>query len=132
MSNENSQNSGSKDRANSERRKHNRLLCSELVAVLWNNRRGAHEAEIAVLEDFSGFGANLFMSASFGEGDSVRIFAGQLEIAATVRSCSRVSTGFFVGLQFDEPVPEGLLTPEHVLDLSQFDYGSRTTTGPVA
>jgi hypothetical protein len=121
MSHENGNDRGPMSRANPERRTHNRLLCSELVAVLWQNRRGRHGESVGVLEDYSGSGANLFMQDSLDIGDAVRVSAGRFEFAATVRSCSSAPTGFFVGLQFEEPLPDGCFTPEHLLDLSQFD-----------
>jgi len=132
MSHENGHNGDLMGRANPNRRKHSRLLCSELVAVIWQNRRGRQGESIGVLEDYSGSGANLFMSDSLDVGDSVRLSAGRFEVAATVRSCSSAPTGYFVGLQFAEPVPDGCFTPEHLLDLSQFDCGSCEAAGPTA
>jgi hypothetical protein len=132
MSHENGYNGGLTGRAIPERRKHNRLLCSELVAVLWQNRRGHHGESVGVLEDYSGSGANLFMSDSLDIGDAVRLSAGRYEFSATVRSCSSAPTGFFVGLQFDEPLPDGFFTPEHLLDLSQFECGPGGAAGSAA
>ena len=132
MSHENGHNGGLMGRVDPERRRHNRLLCSELVAVLWQNRRGRHGESIGVLEDYSGSGANLFMSDSLDVGDAVRLSAGRFEFAATVRSCSSAPTGFFVGLQFDQPLPDGCFTPEHLFDPSQFDCGPGETAGPSA
>jgi hypothetical protein len=132
MSHENGHNGALTSRANPERRRHNRLLCSELVAVLWQNKRGRRGESIGVLEDYSGSGANLFMSEALDVGDAVRLSAGGFEFAATVRSCSSARTGFFVGLQFEDPLPDGCFTPEHLLDLSQFDCGPGDAAGPGA
>ncbi len=125
-------NGGQAGRANPDRRRHNRLLCSELVAVLWQDKRGRYGEAIGVLEDYSGHGANIYMSDSLDKGDSVRISANQIDFSGKVKSCNSAPNGFFIGLQFDEPLPDGCFTPEHVLDLSQFDDRPARASAPAA
>ena len=100
-----------------------RLLCSDLVQLVWTEPNGAKHREIVVLENLSRAGAELFMGVAVPKGMKVRLIANDLHLAGQVKQCVFRENGYIVSLELDsgsnwaqEAGTEFL--PEHLLDVS--------------
>jgi hypothetical protein len=109
-----------------ERRGSKRLLCSDLVQLLWTDARGAKHREIVILENLSITGVGLFMGVEVPKGTPVQLIANDLQLNGRIQHCVFRENGYIVGLELDsdsqwaqEPGSEFL--PEHLLDLSLLD-----------
>ena len=109
-----------------ERRGTKRLLCSDLVQLLWLDPKGERCREIVILENLSLAGVGLFMGVPVAKGTEVQIMANELQLAGRVKHCLFRENGYIVGLELDsdskwaqEPGRE--FVPEHLLDVSLLD-----------
>jgi PilZ domain-containing protein len=99
------------------RRKCYRVLCSDLITVRWGSGRGFARSETAVLEDYSAAGASLFIPVRIEPGTAITLRSVEESFRAMVRRCEWRDNGYLLGIEFDEPRPEGdSFTPEHRLD----------------
>ncbi len=83
-----------------ERRKGARLLCAELVEVVWDEA-GRQQRRVANLEDISLLGVCLHMEKSVGCGTQLTIRYGDGELVGTVRYCQSGEFGHLLGVQLE-------------------------------
>lgn len=106
-----------------ERRRETRLLCAELVEILWHD--GADQARdgVANLEDISAIGACLLTEHHIPEGTQMAILHGDIRLEGVVRYCLKNEIGHFVGIEFppDSRWSQDEFEPEHLLDPRQFE-----------
>lgn len=109
-----------------ERRGTSRLLCSDLVQLVWLDPNGAQRREIVILENLSLAGVGLFMGVAVPEGTAVQLVTNDLELTGSIKHCLFRENGYVVGMELDqdskwaqEPGREFL--PEHLLDVSLLD-----------
>ncbi|MBV9441900.1 MAG: PilZ domain-containing protein [Acidobacteriaceae bacterium] len=101
-----------------ERRAEDRLLCAELVEVIWDNNSGREQRKVANLEDISPNGICLQTERAITVESSVTVRCRQGEFTGTVRYCLFRGIGYFVGIQFTGGVKwcTQEYEPEHLLD----------------
>lgn len=101
-----------------ERRIDPRLLCADLVEVLFKDRTGRRRAETANLEDISASGACLQMETPVQVGSAVAIKHSRGELVGRVRYCVFREIGYFVGVAFDpgNEWKQSSFRPMHLLD----------------
>lgn len=109
-----------------ERRGSKRLLCSDLVQLLWLDANGAKRHEICILENLSLAGVGLFMGVAVPEGTAVQLTANQMRLTGSVKLCLFRENGYVVGLELDSnstwaQQPGSDFIPEHLLDVSLLD-----------
>ena len=109
-----------------QRRGSKRLLCSDLVQLLWRDANGAPRREIVILENLSLAGVGLFMGVPVPEGTAAQLVANDLKLSGQIKRCLFRENGYVVGMELDpdskwaqEPGKEFL--PEHLLDVSLLD-----------
>ena len=100
-----------------ERRMDNRLLCADLVEVIWTYG-GRTERRIANLEDISLSGVCLQLEKELKPETKVIIRYGDGALVGVVRYCTYRDLGYFVGVEL---APESRWStqhykPEHLLD----------------
>lgn len=101
-----------------EKRNDNRLLCAELVELVWQNESGNQRHAIANLEDISLCGACLQLEREIRPGTPVAINYGDGELLGTVRYCLYREFGYFLGIELNESCRWSSLhyKPQHLLD----------------
>ena len=107
-----------------ERRNDTRLLCAELVEVIWKDKSGRQRRRVANLEDISLCGICLQVESAMVPGTAVTMRYGDGELVGTVRYCTFRDAGYFLGIQFEEGCrwstqhfrPEHLLDPRELVD----------------
>jgi ribulose bisphosphate carboxylase small subunit len=104
-----------------ERRTDSRLLCAELVEVIWADQRGRQQRRIANLEDISTYGACFQVENPMPCGTSISLRYGDGQLKGTVRYCLYQGLGYFLGVEFDEGCrwSRKQFRPRHLLDLKQ-------------
>lgn len=85
-----------------ERRTKSRLLCAELVQVMWKDQSVIQRRHVANLDDISPRGACIQMDQSIPEGTSITLQCGGSELVGVVRYCCHRDGSHFVGIEFDE------------------------------
>ena len=105
------------------RRIESRLLCAELVEVIWQDKSGSKVRRIANLEDISLTGACLQMEYSVPRGTSIVISYGDGQLTGIARYCLFRDMGYFVGVEFSDCKwstkhfrPKHLLDPHHMVE----------------
>jgi hypothetical protein len=117
-----------------ERRSETRLLCAELVEVLWRDSSGREKRRIGNLEDISTDGICIQLEAAPEVGTPIRMLYEHGELSGVVRYTHYRDEGYFVGVELEkdsqwsltEYVPEHLLDPDDLLP--RFSNPSRTLT----
>jgi hypothetical protein len=109
-----------------ERRESKRLLCSDLVQLLWLDPNGQRRREIVILENLSLAGVGLFTGVAVPEGTEVQILANDLQLAGHIKHCLFRENGYIVGLELNPnskwaQEPGSTFLPEHLLDVSTLD-----------
>lgn len=107
-----------------DRRSDPRLLCAELVEIIWKDRSGRPRRRIANLEDISLSGICLQVETSIPEGTLVTMRYGDGELVGTVRYCALRYGAHFLGIRFEEGCrwstkhfrPQHLLDPQELVD----------------
>ena len=107
-----------------ERRTHDRLLCAELVEVVWEDDSGRKRRRIANLEDISLSGMCLQVEAAIPPGTAITISYGDGEMVGIIRYCVLREGGYFLGVQFEQGcrwstqhfMPQHLLDPRQLID----------------
>lgn len=105
-----------------ERRGEVRLLCSDLLELAWSTPSGARRREVAIIEDFSGSGASLFLGVSLDPMSDVTLRAGERVFHGIARYCDRQQNGYIVGVEFDPEARAAGYEPEHLLDVADLDF----------
>ncbi len=101
-----------------ERRTDTRLLCAELVEVVWNDQSGRERRRVANLEDISLCGICLQVENPMPPGTAVTMRYGDGNLVGIVRYCTFRDAGYFLGIQFEEGCRWSTrhFRPEHLLD----------------
>jgi hypothetical protein len=104
-----------------ERRIDPRLLCAELVEVIWTDKSGRQRRRIANLEDISLCGACVQLESAMPCGTQVSVRYGDGQLTGTVRHCLYQGIGYFLGIEFDPGCrwSRKHFRPRHLLDLQQ-------------
>ncbi len=102
----------------SERRDKDRLLCAELVQLIWQDEAGRERRRIANLEDISLTGICLQVEQPMAAGTPIAIRYGDGELLGTIRYCRHQDTGYFLGVELAEGSrwSSQHYKPEHLLD----------------
>jgi hypothetical protein len=106
-----------------ERRNNSRLLCSELIEVVWTDAQGAPCRRIANLEDISSNGICLQSEISIPEAAQVTIRYQGGALSGTVRYCDYRQFGYLIGvsLEGDSGWDAQRLHPQHLVDPSTLE-----------
>lgn len=107
-----------------ERRTDNRLLCAELVELVWEDGSGRKRRRVANLEDISLSGVCLNVEHEIEPGTFVRVRYGDGELVGFVRHCKFRDFGYYLGVQLEEGCrwssqhyqPEHLLDPQELVE----------------
>ena len=79
-----------------------RMMCAELVEVLWKDKAGRLHRDVANLEDISLSGACVQLEKPVQKGTRITVNYGDGEMPATVRYCLYRDLAYFLGVQFDD------------------------------
>jgi len=108
----------------SDRRVADRLLCAELVQLIWQDAAGREHRRVANLEDISLTGVCLQVEQPMSAGTAIAIQFGDGELLGVIRYCRHQDSGYFLGVHLAEGSrwssqhykPEHLLDPKDLLD----------------
>jgi hypothetical protein len=102
----------------SERRGGDRLLCAELVQMIWHDEMGRERRKIANLEDISLTGVCLQVEQPISAGTLLAVQYGDGELLGTIRYCRHQDCGYFLGVELTEGSRWSTqhYKPEHLLD----------------
>ncbi|MBV8811668.1 MAG: hypothetical protein JO033_23620 [Acidobacteriaceae bacterium] len=109
-----------------ERRTAARLLCADLVEVIWRDRSDKQCRRIANLEDISLSGVCLQLENPISLGTDIAVNYGDGKLVGKVRYCVFRDGGYFLGVQLDEGCkwsshhfrPQHLVDPRELVDLA--------------
>jgi hypothetical protein len=109
-----------------ERRADIRLLCADLVELIWNDESGVEKRRVANLEDISSCGMSLQLEAPVHVGTRLRVRCGAVEMAGMVRYAIYRDEAYFMGVEFDENSRWSIrhFLPEHLLDPRKLVQGT--------
>ena len=101
-----------------EKRADNRLLCAELVELVWQPESGRQRRSIANLEDISLSGACVQIETEIKPGTPLAINYGDGELIGTVRYCIYRELGYCLGIELSESSrwSSQHYKPQHLLD----------------
>jgi hypothetical protein len=104
-----------------ERRNETRLLCAELVELIWKDDAGREHRRVANLEDISLSGLCLCLENRVPEGTSVRVHYGDGQLVGVVRYCVYREIGYFLGVEFSDGCrwSSKHFRPKHMIDPRQ-------------
>jgi hypothetical protein len=114
-----------------ERRNYSRLLCSELVEVIWTDSNGGACRRIANLEDISSKGICLQSEISIPEAAQVTVRYQGGAFSGTVRYCDYRHFGYLIGvsLEDDSAWVAQQFQPEHLVDPSKLSEAAPPIQG---
>ena len=100
------------------RRAEPRMLCAELVDVVWKDKSGRTRRAVANLEDISLSGACLQVDGPVPLQTKLRILYPKGELRGHVCYCVYREVGYFVGVEFEPGFRWSLrqFRPQHLLD----------------
>src|SRR5882724_5161537 len=84
------------------RREDNRLLCAEIVQLVWQDDSGRQRRSVANLEDISLAGLCLQVENPIPAGTPIAMQYGDGELVGTVRYCRFQDCGYFLGIELLE------------------------------
>ena len=84
-----------------DRRIKTRLLCAELVQVIWRDHSVTLKRRIANLDDISPKGACIQLEVFVPNNTSMTLQYGNGQLTGTVRYCSFREGHYVVGIEFD-------------------------------
>lgn len=96
-----------------------RILCADLIKIVWTNEAGNRQKELAALEDISPRGACLQTEHPIPIDTSIAILYPSGRYHGRIRYCVFQDTGYFLGVEFDPGYEWSRhdFTPSHLLDL---------------
>jgi len=83
-----------------DRRTQPRMLCADLVQLLWRDQTGRTRRVTANLEDISQSGACLQLEDAVAVGTPVKISHPKGDFTGVVKYCVFRDIGYFLGIQF--------------------------------
>lgn len=119
----------------SERRGGDRLLCAELVQLIWHDEAGRERRRIANLEDISLTGVCLQIEQPMAAGTTIAMQYGDGELLGVIRYCRHQDTGYFLGVELAEGSrwssqhykPEHLLDPKELVEKAMLRHSGEKT-----
>jgi hypothetical protein len=101
-----------------ERRTESRLLCAELVELLWKDPAGQTYRRLANLEDISSSGISLQADFAISSGSPVTIRYRERDLNGIVRYCLHREFGYFLGIRLESICnwSDERYRPEHLFD----------------
>ena len=101
-----------------DRRSDTRLLCADLVQLIWRDSNGVERRRIGNLENISSDGLSFQLETTLPAGTHVRVLCGEVELAGHVCYVIFRDKAFFIGVQLDEASrwSASLFAPRHLLD----------------
>lgn len=99
-----------------ERRTENRLLCAELVELVWKDAAGQTCRRLANLEDISSSGISLQSDVAIRAGGPVTVRYRDRDLAGVVRYCHHQQLGYFLGIRLETSCNWSDSRPEHLFD----------------
>jgi hypothetical protein len=101
-----------------DRRIEPRMLCADLVDVVWKDQTGRTRRGVANLEDISLSGACLQVDRPVPLGTAFRISYPSGELMGTVKYCVFREIGYFLGIEFEagSQWSQRRFRPQHLLD----------------
>ena len=101
-----------------ERRVDLRLLCADIVELIWTDAAGREKRRIGNLEDISSAGMCLQVELPIEEGTSIRVLYGGGELLGVVRYSVMRDLAYIVGIHFDESSRWSAIEfrPQHLVD----------------
>jgi hypothetical protein len=103
------------------RRAAGRLLCAELVQLIWQDDSGRERRRVANLEDISLSGICLQVESPIHAGTAIVMQYGDGELLGTIRHCRYQDAGYFLGVELAEGSrwSSQHYKPQHLLDPSE-------------
>jgi hypothetical protein len=104
-----------------ERRTEVRMLCADMLEVVWKEPSGRFRTATALLEDISASGACLQMENRVPLGVKIEWKSPKQEFTGVVRYCNYREIGYFVGVEFHPGSrwSKQAFKPQHLLDLKK-------------
>ena len=101
-----------------DRRLETRMLCADMVGLVWKDKGGRTRRAVAHLEDISLSGASLQTDCPVPLQASLRITYPKGELRGIVRYCVFREIGYFLGIEFEPGSKWSLqhFKPQHMLD----------------
>ncbi len=101
-----------------DRRIEPRMLCADLVDVIWKDPTGRTRRGVANLEDISLSGACLQVERPVPLGTPSRMSYPNGELMGTVKYCVFREIGYFLGIEFEPGTrwSQRHFRPQHLLD----------------
>jgi PilZ domain-containing protein len=84
-----------------DRRRENRLLCADLVEVIWKDKSGRQRRRLANVEDISLSGMCLQMEQPILRETPITLHYDLGEMNGTICYCLYHDMGYFIGVQFE-------------------------------
>ena len=114
-----------------EKRSEARMLCADMVEILWKDRSGRQHKATGLLEDISTSGACLQMEMPVPLGAEIGWEAPAQFFAGYVRYCVYREIGYFIGVEFSKSSrwSKRAYTPQHLLDLERLVADSKKRAG---
>jgi len=115
-----------------DRRENDRLLCAEIVQLVWQDESHHQRRSVANLEDISLSGLCLQVESPIPTGTDIAMEYGDGELVGTVRYCQFQECGYFLGIELIDGCrwssqhfrPEHLLDPLDLLDQAVLRHSS--------
>lgn len=106
-----------------------RILCADLIKIVWTDEAGSRQKELAALEDISSRGACLQMEHPIPVDTSIAVLYPSGRYHGRIRYCVFQDTGYFLGIEFDPGYQWSRheFTPSHMLDLHRDPTKTRRT-----
>ncbi len=101
-----------------ERRTDTRLLCADLIELIWDDATGQERRRIANLEDISRSGMSLQLEVPIHVGTSIRVRSGEQEFVGIVRYALYRDHAYFLGIELNQNSQWSarMFVPQHLLD----------------
>jgi hypothetical protein len=103
------------------RREDRRLLCAELVQLVWEDESGRQRRRVANLEDISLSGLCLQVESPIPAGTAITMLYGDGELVGITRYCRFQDCGYFLGIELVDGCrwSSQHFRPQHLLDPSE-------------
>lgn len=101
-----------------ERRTDTRLLCADLIELIWCDDSGRERRRVGNLEDISVCGMCIQMEVPIQLGTAIRIAYFDRNLTGIVRYAAYRDRAYFIGIEFEEDSRWSMrdFVPEHLLD----------------
>lgn len=101
-----------------ERRTDTRLLCADLIELIWCDESGRERRRVGNLEDISVCGMCIQMEVPIQVGTGVRVAYFDRNLTGKVRYAAYRDRAYFIGIEFEEGSRWSMrdFVPEHLLD----------------